>query len=751
MTARILFVAVTVGGLCAAPVVGAGQRSGQQPPVFRSNTELVEIDVVAVDKAGNRVHGLTRDDFILTERRTVQDIETFTEIRGDVAAVRSDERLPVGFRTGVASNSTSDAGRLVILVLDDLHVWQGRSEIVKDIATKIVNQLDPASSMALIQTGGDHSVEVTSDRTRLLEAISRFKGRRPVRRPLENCTLRPIKRDLSRPEDFDPGCDIQDAYSNRGSWQALGAAARVLIGADRRRKAFVFISESTAGDKRRAFLGRSANTGQMSEASAYYGTDDTSADPAGISVDSGESADGGDVANMLHAMQRANITTYAIDPRGLVTPQEMLLECLPGKVGRRVGEFGIGPDPCEGNDRPGPQSFNAWVRQAQEGLNLFADSTGGFAVTDTDDFDRGISNIVTDIDNFYLLGFYPADTTTKGFRPVRVEVRGRPDLTLRYRQGYELIPDDDKAAARNARRDPLHVLIDHPLPSPGLPLRLHAMPLPHSGDRSKVAIALELTLPRSVMMSEADLDRLLDDIQYGVYALDLNGVKVRESFGSRARVALRPRPGLVQPPEQVTYQIAMEMELPAGQYQLRASAVSQRLGRGGSVYLTVDVPDFTKDDLAISDLLIGYGDGLRVPVARHRREITTLTATRPTQVNTMVETAGSRMTFAQTTTSVPIRSSLPFEPTLDRTFSTSDSIRLYFKTAQRRRLPALATISALTADGQAVVSLTRELTRDGDLDLRLPLAQLAPGAYRLKVDVADGRAKASRELGFLVR
>ena len=42
----------------------------------------------------------------------------------------------------------------VVLVLDDLHVYRGRADTVKDIARKIVNDLGPESSMALIQTGG---------------------------------------------------------------------------------------------------------------------------------------------------------------------------------------------------------------------------------------------------------------------------------------------------------------------------------------------------------------------------------------------------------------------------------------------------------------------------------------------------------------------------------------------------------------------------------------------------------------------
>jgi len=38
--------------------------------------------------------------------------------------------------------------------------------------------------------------------------------------------------------------------------------------------------------------------------------------------------------------------------------------------------------------------------------------------------------------------------------------------------------------------------------------------------------------------------QLLDQIQFGVFAIDLKGAKLRERFGWGAQIALRPRPGV---------------------------------------------------------------------------------------------------------------------------------------------------------------------------------------------------------------
>ncbi|GMV20637.1 MAG: hypothetical protein AMXMBFR57_05860 [Acidimicrobiia bacterium] len=733
--------------VCAGSALSGNQRAGQsQTPVFRSNTELVEIDVVVIDTDGNRVHGLTKDDFVLRDRRQPQVIETFSEVRRDVERTGEVPRPPATARVDVASNATAEAGRLIVLLLDDLHVWQGRTETTKGIARKIVTDLGPESSMALLQAGGEHSTEVTNDRTRLLASIEQFKGRRPVRRPLEACALKPIKRDAENPSDFDPGCDIQNAYANLSIVQSLWDAAKILGREDRRRKAFILISESSAGDLSGLFDGGTGVPGAPPNSAAYL-----SGNLDGRDFDGGVSQRFDALLGMLTAMRRANVATYAIDPRGQVTADEMMLECWPGSANRDPRELTaaspMGPDPCEGNTGDLPQSWGSWVRQAQNGLKEIAAATGGFAVVDSDDFTSGIDQIIDDIDNYYLLGFYTTDLKSKGYRPIQVEVKGRPDLTLRFRRGYEIRADE---TAKNAKREPLDVLIDNALPSSDLPLRLSAIPMPGEGNRARVAVALEFTMPRATLADSGE-ERLLDDIRYGVYAIDLKGAKVREHLGSGARVALRPRPGLTTPPDEVTYQLAIEMELPAGQYQLRASAMSDKLGAGGSVYQSLDVPDFSRADLEVTDLLLAYADGPRVPVARDRRDAIIVTQTVAVPRGAVPLAARGLSAGTEARLAPPPPPVLPFEPTLDRVFSAGDTIRLYFATRQRRRAPLLATISALAPDGSTVVTIDRPLSNDGTLDLRLPLGQLPPGGYTLQVDVSDGTRTVKKNVGFAIR
>jgi VWFA-related protein len=698
-----------------ATMVAAGAQQPQKPPVFRTNTELIEIDVVVIDKAGQRVHGLTKDDFILKDRKKPQAIETFTEVQREIERATELPPLPAETRMDVATNTSAKAGRLVVMVLDDLHVWKGRADTVKEIARKIVNDLGPESSMALIQTGGEHGVEVTDDRSRLLGSIETFKGRRPSRRPIEVCDP------IGRPGDGENGgippgsCEVQELNANRSLLRALEDAARILGRGDKRRKAFILISENAAKDITGLFDGGEqiatiVDPSPWQPAPAYEYQ----------------------LLNTMNAMRRGNVATYSIDPRGAVSTQKLQEECFPPPSI---------PDPCVGPEGS-LIDWTAWVRQAQHGLEIVSEETGGFAVVNTDDFTGGISQIIADLDNYYLLGFYPADMKSTGYRNVEVEVKGRPDLELRYRGGYQV----EAASPPPKETDELSRLIGGALPTNDLPLRLHAIPMPApdtgtAADRvAKVAVALELTVPTQSMKA-ADTDRLLDDIRYGLYAIDLKGAKVRERTGSGAKVALRPRPGLAVVPDKVTYEIVSELQLAPGQYQLRASATSDKLAAGGSVYLSFDVPDFSKTDLRLTDLVIAYADGPHVPIAR---EVPRVFGGHP---------PGRPLGVIPAAQLAPRPPVLPFEPTLDRTFTARDTLRLFFKAVQRQPQPLKATISAMTPEGKVALTLDRQLTanRLSSLDLSLPLAQLTPGAYRLQVVVTDGAISDRREIGFVVK
>ena len=674
------------------PAVPGAQSAPQRPaqqPTFRARTDLVQVDVVAVDANGNHIRGLTPSDFTVFDRGRRQEIAAFEEVT-HTRPPGDGVELPPTVRADVAGNQSSRARRLVVMVVDDLHIYRGRTARAKELAREVVLRLSADASMAVLFTSGDRSTEVTEDRSWLLSAIDTLSGRKGWPRPHEAIDAQTFggvdpeaSLDVTMAALYAAGrTSPQEFFDNMAQYKTVEDAARILGAGDVRRKAFVMVSEGVNKSLNGIFDGDPLDPGHHDIA----------------------------LQRMMTSLRRSNVTMYNLDPRGRVSSQDLLRETFPGPPGMLATATSTPADEDSAFRWDNP------IRKSQDGLQLMADASGGFAVTDTDDFALGLSRILEDLDHYYLLGFYPADPDGKGFRALDVRV-GRPGVTLRFRRGY--VPGGPPAPPENA--DPLARLASGTLPAGALPMRLHAISMPYSDREARVAIAIELTMPRRGL-EQAD-QRLLDDLRYGVFAVDLDGGKVRERFGRGARIALRPRPGAGPPPDQVTYVITSSLQIPPGRYQLRASAMSGQLNLGGSVFLPLDVPRFSDTPLRLTDLLIAYADGPRVPVARDQ----------PRSI-------------------VPAANLLPFDPTLDRVFSSRDTLRLFVRAVTADRRPLIATISAFAADGRLVLTLERPLSAGSpSLDINLPLQQLAPGAYRLEVGVAGGGHTASREMGFVVR
>ena len=74
------------------PVISA--QAPAQGTVFRSNTQLVRVDAVVVDKDGRPVSGLTKDDFEILDKKTLRPVETLEELAYDRSPARAGAAEP---------------------------------------------------------------------------------------------------------------------------------------------------------------------------------------------------------------------------------------------------------------------------------------------------------------------------------------------------------------------------------------------------------------------------------------------------------------------------------------------------------------------------------------------------------------------------------------------------------------------------------------------------------------------------------
>ena len=125
---------------------------------------------------------------------------------------------------------------------------------------------------------------------------------------------------------------------------------------------------------------------------------------------------------ILDDANRANVSFYPVDPRGLVTFDEDI-----------VPAAGVGPlklNPMV----PIDQDLRR-LNERHDSLRLMADSTDGIAIIENSNLAAGLRRVADDLSTYYLLGYYSTTRLDGKFHSIRVRVK-RPGIQLRARRGY---------------------------------------------------------------------------------------------------------------------------------------------------------------------------------------------------------------------------------------------------------------------------------------------------------------------------
>ena len=186
----------------------------------------------------------------------------------------------------------------------------------------------------------------------------------------------------------------------------------------------------------------------------------------------------------------------------------------------------------------------------------------------------------------------------------------RPGLTVRARAGYVAPKGKAPAAgsgANKATSAALREALDSPIPISGLGLSVFAAPLKGTAPNASIAITLEVD-GRGLTFAEQN-GLFVDDVEISVIAIDRDA-KIKD--GGRDVVQLQA--AAADPRRRVArsgVRISRRLELPPGRYQLRVGARDGGSGATGSVLYDLDVPDFSKEPLSMSGLLLASASARR--------------------------------------------------------------------------------------------------------------------------------------------
>src|SRR4051794_40803296 len=173
-------------GLSAPPVVASviilvalaarvAAQDTNQPPTFRSGIDVITVDVVAVDKQGKPVEDLRPADFAVKVDGRSRPVVSAQLVKAEAA--RAAVPSPNAAGQLVSSNVGGQAGRRVVIAVDQTLIAPGSITTLMHSATNFVDALAPADYAALIAfPEPGPRVDFTTDKARVRAAMQNVVG-----------------------------------------------------------------------------------------------------------------------------------------------------------------------------------------------------------------------------------------------------------------------------------------------------------------------------------------------------------------------------------------------------------------------------------------------------------------------------------------------------------------------------------------------------------------------------------------------
>jgi hypothetical protein len=406
---------------------------------------------------------------------------------------------------------------------------------------------------------------------------------------------------------------------------------------------------------------------------------------------------------MFASLAVSNLTIHAVDTKGLVNTGPQSNVMVHGAQG--------------GADSTGPtQRLQMQQKETNDLMNLhgtlrvIAEQTGGRAVMDTNTPEAKVPEIFRESESYYLLAFerdpnMPADAV----RPIEITVN-RKDAHVYAQRRYAPLPRAIATGEPLADvRASLTAALSGLLPAASEPLTLTAAPFAMAaGDNASLNIAIE-----AGAFAQADASVPLD-VRVAAFSAD------GKPGGSARQTSTLP-PSAPLGGRQPIVNVPTHLELPPGDYEIRAAVADPVRGRVASVFQQVSVPAFARAPLSLSGIAIERTGGFD---------------------------AGAAADDA-------------VSPITERAFSRAERVRAAFDVYQGTGksdaiVPVAVLLTIADARGKTVheepVSLSADSfrSRRARLRLALPLDRLEPGNYALRIEARTGKQTSGRALRFSV-
>jgi VWFA-related protein len=428
---------------------------------------------------------------------------------------------------------------------------------------------------------------------------------------------------------------------------------------------------------------------------------------------------------VIEAANRANVTAYAVDARGLRAKSSLTAtrKEMDAFAEERRNQLSTGTDRTE---QPLTMAFerveDTLRLDSRTGLARLSEDTGGFLIEQSNDLSSAFRRIDEDNQFHYLLTYSPRNTAFDGkFRAIQVKVR-RAGTQVFARKGYRAMRTP-RAIDPGGYELPALALLDRtPLPN--------MFPIHAAGFNFPDPLRPGLT-PVLVRVDTASLEYSVDDR--------------RSTYSGQAAIIVRIRDGRGSEVQKLSQQYVLsgeakdleaarrgeilfyrEPDLPAGVYTMETIVFDATAGRGSARVATLTVPP-VESALGMSSLVV-------VSRVEHVKDGPPASArlAPPLYVGQSLLYPNLGETIRRSAAT-----ELPFYFTLYGDVST---VKAYAQLLENGRVLGESPVELPAAAGSRVQHVGK-----------LPIGTLPAATYELRIRVTDGTREVSRTAYFTLR
>ena len=690
--------------------------SNQAPsPTVRSTAQEVVLDMVFRDKKGRTIHDIRPEEIHVVEDGVEQKVASFHLVEGKAA--QSSGAPKASAESGALPLDPMREVRLVTLVFEGLDV-EGRTffrQAVKDILDMTPEQNLYFSVMTIDQKL--HIIQpFTSDHSALLKSVDRSSMWSFVQYQNQSAEVKQqLKQMLSGDEPqlqggSGSGGPNQTQVQSVVNYRMAKMQYDMLQAADAANREYS--ARATIDALMALVRGQSELPGR--KVILYF-------NPWLFIPELVKEQ----YADLISMANRANVSFYTVDPKGLVTWDQEgagrdYLRGATGEVRAQQMNGGVGVV-TEGQARAAETAEGAMRSNPLQWLRDLAQQTGGVGITETNDNRAPLRTALEEVRTYYEASYAPHIGVYDGkFHKISVRV-DRPDVVVHTRSGYFAVPQVKGGQQLFAYEMPLLNALSAPSVPGDVDFRVAAERFNDRGPKVEYMVTLEAPLKGLTFTPQPDQKSSAVDAALLAVLKNSNG-EIVEKFSKdfAVQVALDK----VNAYKEGNLVQTFRTELLPGAYTLEAAVMDRNDNKTGVKKTTVTVPE-PSSKLSISNVVVVR----RTDTLKDNQILDAFYfpggKVTPTLASTLKGGAGNILSFY-------------FAVYPDRAVKDALKLTMSFYKEGQYLGPAEAALPEAQKDGRIPYIAN------------LPGDHFTPGAYVIRIGVTQGNLKAEEKVAFQV-